>query len=303
MPLPERTRYLFEVFDLQDRLRILDVGANPLSPPPYQQLAEEDLCDVFGFEPQRDAYDKLMETRRPNEQYYPHAVGDGNAHDLHISPNSGFTSLLPFYERGFLEFSIFPGAVNGLSKVNVATVRLDSLADLPQIDMLKIDIQGGEKLVIENGRQKLANAVVVIPEIRFSQLYEGEPMFAGVDAELRSQGFILHRFLFAKKALIGRRFRSQIAVRDNASHLVDGDAVYIRDLMRHELMSDDQIKKLALLADTVFKSFDLVLHCIDHLIRRGLLSEEHGHEYIRRLPGRFRKGGELDDDQVVVGSI
>ena len=56
------------------------------------------------------------------------------------------------------------------------TVALDKIADLPAIDCVKIDIQGGEKIVFENARRVMANAVAVIVEVRWMQLYEGEPM-------------------------------------------------------------------------------------------------------------------------------
>ena len=303
MSIHERTSYLFESPKLSTPIVVVDVGANPLSPPPYQGLLDAGLCQVYGFEPQTEAYEELQRTKGPNEEYFPNAVADGKDHILYVSPNSGFTSILSFFKKGFLEFSIFPGAINNLTKVPVKTVSLDSLKELPKVDLLKIDIQGGEKLVIENGKKKLSQAIAIIPEVRFSQLYNKEPMFGGLDVALRKQGFILHKFLFAKKAIIGQKYRQYIAVKDNANHLVDGDAVYIRDLMRHEKMDDEQIKKLAILSDHIFKSFDLTLHCIDLLERRNVIDSDIGLNYISKLPGRFRKGDTLEAGDVAKSTI
>ena len=52
--------------------------------------------------------------------------------------------------------------------------------------------------MIDNGRRVLSEAVAVIIELRYLQLYEGEPMMGGVDEVLREQGFMLHKFLFNK---------------------------------------------------------------------------------------------------------
>ncbi|MBU2360872.1 MAG: FkbM family methyltransferase, partial [Alphaproteobacteria bacterium] len=263
MNLPDRTIYLHEALAPARLMRVLDVGANPLSDPPYKPLLDAGLCDVWGFEPQDEAFAELMKIKGPHETYFPHAVADGQRHTLHISKNSGFTSILPFHQKGFSTFGIFPGAARNLREIEVDTVRLDDLDDLPLVDVLKMDIQGGEKIVIDNGREKLSQAICVIPEVRFNQFYDGEPMFAGVDESLRDQGFMLHKFMFMKSAIVSSSMRSQIAVKDNSNHLVDGDAIYIRDLRDPDVVTDEQLKFLTLAADNIFKSFDLVFHCLD----------------------------------------
>ncbi|MDO6589602.1 MULTISPECIES: FkbM family methyltransferase [Rhodobacterales] len=264
-----RPAFLVEQLQPAQKLRVVDVGANPLSPPPYQKLLEDGLCHVWGFEPQQDAYEQLLKECGPNESYFPNAVGDGRGHTLYVSPHSGFTSIFPFHIKGFTTFGFWRPRVRRFTEHAIDTVRLDDLEALPQIDCLKIDVQGAEKMIIDNGAQKLSDAVVVIPEVRFNQLYEGEPMFAGLDITLRDQGFMLHKFQSLSTARIGSSVKQQIRQNTRRSHLIDGDAVYIRDMRDDDSISSEQLKKLAIFADAVFDSPDLTCHCLDRLVQRN----------------------------------
>ena len=60
--------------------------------------------------------------------------------------------------------------------------------------MLKIDIQGSELSVFQNGQEKLAEAVAIQTEVSFITWYLDQPSFGEVDLELRGQGFIPHCF-------------------------------------------------------------------------------------------------------------
>ena len=85
-----------------------------------------------------------------------------------------------------------------MGRTRIETQRLDDLAEVDDIDFLKIDIQGGELAVLVHGREKLKNAVVIQTELQFVNLYEGQPSFGEVDQELRAQGFIPHAFAALK---------------------------------------------------------------------------------------------------------
>ena len=232
------------------------------------------MCRIWGFEPQKEAFDELVATAGPHETYFPNAVGDGKDHTLYVSQVSGFTSIFPFLMKGFTTFRFWGPRARRVTEHAIDTVRLDDLDDLPQIDCLKIDVQGAEQMIIANGARKLSDAVVVIPEVRFNQLYEGEPMFAGLDITLRSQGFMMHKFMSLTTARIGSSVKGQIRGHVRRSHLIDGDAVYIRDLRDDATVSDMQLKKLAIFADAVFDSPDLTCHCLDRLVQRGAISAD-----------------------------
>src|SRR5262249_30842799 len=134
-----------------------------------------------------------------SETYFPYAVGDGEAHMLNLCAYSGWTSTFVPSAAALEVFAFFKDNARIVSQARVETRRLDDLAEVNDIDFLKIDIQGGELAVFMHGREKLKNAVVIQTELQFVNLYEGQPSFGEVDEELRAQGFIPHAFAALKK--------------------------------------------------------------------------------------------------------
>ena len=264
-------------------MRICDVGASPLSVPPYQGLLDDGVGHVYGFEPNEAQYAKLVAENRPNETFFCKAVGLPGERMLHVHPAAGFTSLFPM-DAAALRSIGKEGWINpNTQQVPPTTVTLDTLADLPNLDLLKMDLQGGELEVLRGGLSKLSEAVAVVAEVRFHRIYEGEPMFGDLDVELRAQGFKLHKFLFTKSVMMPHAHEDQVVRPKLTSQLLDGDAVYIRDADYAATFSDDQLMFLALAADTVFDSPDLALHCIDQLIARGAAPADLPAAYIARF--------------------
>ena len=56
----DRTEFLSKTLKFKRPPNILDVGANPLDKHLYKDLVESKLCNQFGFEPQKDAFDALV---------------------------------------------------------------------------------------------------------------------------------------------------------------------------------------------------------------------------------------------------
>lgn len=79
------------------RIRILDVGANPLieGEVSYQRLLDQGYAEVIGFEPQTDALSALNKRKSEAETYLPHALGDGTVQTLRLTKSPGFSSIFP----------------------------------------------------------------------------------------------------------------------------------------------------------------------------------------------------------------
>ena len=274
---------------------IVDVGANPINEAPYSDLLRRGGCTVVGFEPQQDAYDALMKSKTDAETYYPFAVGDGSPANLKMFRSSGMTSIFEPYVKG-LALLGRPSLVKVLRRIPFETVALDAVPDLPEFDLLKIDIQGGENLVFNGAERVLAACTVVIVELRYQRLYEEEPMMGGVDTELRRQGFGLHKFMFNKSLALPNSQSARLRSKLLADHLVDGDAVYIRNIAEPEKLSDQQLIHLALLAASVFFSHSLVLYCLDALVQRGIMDQDLPRAYADRLPEKLRSHRWSHDD-------
>lgn len=265
------------------RLRIADVGANPMGKPVYGALLKAGLAEVWGFEPNPDAFARLT-ADDPAVRFLPHAVGDGGRAAFHAYPSSDMSSLYPLSARAIGYLGHFRRHLGTETVTQVQTHRLDDMADLPPLDLLKVDAQGAEVAVLEGARDRLAGAVAVVAEMRFYRLYEGEPELWQLDRALREQGFVLHRFLHQKARMLHHSQRGKVDARAIGSQLIDGDAVYIRCLEDRAAIGDEQLAHLALLAAGVFGSDDLVLWCLDELAARGRVPKRLAPAYAAFLP-------------------
>ena len=262
---------------------IIDVGANPINEAPYSTLLRAGACHVTGFEPQPEAFAELQRIKGPLETYHPHAIGDGSTQTLHIYASGGLTSIFPPHLPGLAALGR-PRWARVLERIALQTLALDAIPDLAPCDLLKIDIQGGEKLVFDNATRTLSNAVAVIVELRYMQLYEGEPMAGGVDESLRQQGFMLHKLMFNKSQPMPHSQAARLNRRRTADQLIDGDAVYLRHPGRIADFTDAQVMHLALLAAGVFDSHSTALYAVDELVRRGLVPKDVPLHYANALP-------------------
>ncbi|WP_250149560.1 FkbM family methyltransferase [Mycolicibacter acidiphilus] len=242
---------------------VVDVGAKAgHGNPPYATLMAQGECHVTGFEPQPHALADLLAKCGPNENYLPYAVGDGGEHTLNLCRSDGMTSLLTPIPENLGLLGNLGLCAEVVQRVPVQTQRLDDIPEIEHLDFLKIDIQGGELAVFQNGRQKLAECVAIQTEVSFAPGYEGQPSMGDIDVELRSQGFIPHCFAEIHKQPI-------LPVRRPCNQIFDADLVYVRDFFRPDEMTDEQLKHLALVAHHCYKSFDLAIRCVQLLEERG----------------------------------
>ena len=285
----ERTEFLSKTLKFKLPPNVLDVGANPLDKPLYTDLVETKLCNLFGFEPQKDAFDALVASKADNETYFNVAVGQQKTQTLHICKRRGFTSL---YKPDLDAAEIFPGFLNQMAvqqTFELSPVELDRVDGLPSQDMLKIDVQGAEKQIIQTGPKTLLDCVAIVIECRFARLYQGDPMFGEVDAFLRDRGYVMHKFIAPKSACLTSSYLNKLRPRMVGSQLVDGDVVYIKDITALHSFSNDQLKHLALFADGAFNSIDLVIYLLDELVARDCITPDDVDAYFAKLPDQVKR--------------
>lgn len=271
---------LVEILRLQDPIRIVDIGANPIDgPAPYAPLLEAGLCRVIGFEPQAEALQRLLTTKSEHETYLPYAVGDGSTRPLHLCAYSGWTSTLRPDPRSLALFEMFQGNAAVIDETTIDTRRLDDIAEVGPIDYLKIDIQGGEAPVFLHGKAKLGQVLMVQTEISFFPLYENQPPFGQIDLILRDFGLLPHHFDNVKKCIIAPM---QIdGTYDRVlNQLLEADLVYARDLREPAAMTDDGLRKMAAIAHVCYGSYDLATNCVMSLRERGAAADSAVNDYI-----------------------
>jgi FkbM family methyltransferase len=262
------TRVLHDLVRCSRPSSIVDIGANPVDGgPPYKEMLDYGLCTVTGFEPQERPLAFLEQHKGPLERYLPHVVGDGREHRLKITQAEGMTSLLTPDPNQLRLFTPFLEWGSVVEEHDVQTHRLDDL-DIDDFDLLKIDVQGAELMVFQNGRERLRNAVAVQTEMSFVPLYLGQPTFGEVDGELRSQGFVPHSMPEVKQwAIAPTVFDDNLYQPGN--QLLEADIVYVRDLAHPEHMTSEQLSHLAMIAFHIYGSVDLAVFCIIELQQRG----------------------------------
>ncbi|WP_424077828.1 FkbM family methyltransferase [Mycobacterium sp.] len=257
---------------------VVDVGANPLDggKPPYLPMLKAGLCHVTGFEPQQQAFLALLLKRGPNELYLPCAVGDGRSHTLKVCRATGMTSLL---EPDPTTLGLFPSLQSHgevIERVPTETRRLDDISEIEHVDLLKIDVQGSELPVFQNGQQKLAEAVAIQTEVSFITLYLNQPSFGEVDSELRGQGFIPHCFAEVSRRPIGD---FEVDALPWVNQLTEADIVYVRDFSEPDVMTDEQLKQLGLIAHHCYRSVDLAFRCVALLEERRAVEAGSAQRY------------------------
>jgi len=243
-------------------LKIVDVGAMDIGAPPYARLLDLAGATVIGFEPNPEECDKLNAKGLASHRYVPHFVGDGRARTFHWCSWAATSSLYP-PNRPLLErFSDLPELVVVKETSEVATTRLDDIEACKGADYVKIDVQGATLDVLRGGPETIGNALVVQCEVEFVQLYEGEPLFAEIDQEMRKLGFLLHQF-----APMATRTFAPLKRKPGApSHgqVLWSDAIYARSFLELGKLSATELLKLAIILERQYQSRDFALLALQY---------------------------------------
>jgi FkbM family methyltransferase len=275
---------LADILKLSRLTEIVDIGTNPIDgDPPYKTMLNSKLCKITGFEPQESALAELQQRKSKLERYLPYAVGDGEAHTLKVCQAPGMTSLYEPDTTTLDLFGILKDCGTVTQRIDLQTKKLDDIVEIELLDFLKIDIQGGELSVFKYGANKLASAIGIQVEVSFVTLYENQPAMGEIDIELRKQGFIPHCFAAVKQWMISPYSIDGDPYRP-LNQLLEADIVYVKDFSKPELMSNDQLKHLAMIAHYCYNSFDLALRCIVNLEQRKVLPNGSQKRYLSSLP-------------------
>ncbi len=211
--------------EMQAPVVYVDVGAMGGVPGYWRRLGPH--CRMIAFEPDEREFEKLKNSE--SVTYLPYALGAKGSRELafYVAKDAGKSSV---YRPNMNVLSGFPDAGR---YATVQTVRfpgekvksLDEALALHQIkgvDFIKLDTQGSELGILKGAQSALPEVFGCEIEVEFCELYEGQPLFADVDAFMRGHGFELVdlRRAFWKRAAWGGYI--------GRGQLVFGDALYFR---------------------------------------------------------------------------
>ena len=250
------------ILDLSERIDVVDIGANPIDgDPPYKKLLEANLANIFGFEPSKDALQRLNTMKGSNEKYIGKAVYDGSQQELKICQAEGMTSLLEPNMNLLSYLHGFPNWGKVKERLQVQTVRLDDVEGIKNIDYLKIDIQGAELEVFKNATNLLSDCCVIHTEVEFLPMYENQPLFSEVEMFLREIGFIFHRFIDFNSRTI-QPILANNNIHGQLNQATWTDAVFVKDFTKFNELTTPKLKKTALILNDVYGSFDVAMRAL-----------------------------------------
>jgi FkbM family methyltransferase len=262
---------------------VLDIGAMPTGPTRYAPLVKQGCARVIKVEPSERSLARVPESDR--KDFIPHFLGDGTPSSFHETHYPGCSSFLEPDEALINMFETIAAArganFNVVAKREVETIRLDDLDDLPAIDFLKIDTQGSELTILENGTRALGSVLTLETEVEFVPLYKDQPLFGHLHVALSDQGFIMHKFV----DLVGRPFRPWGKIVDDKHHPISqmlwADAIFVRDFTKLARFSDEALLKAATILNDVYLSYDLAFVLLRELDRRT--GSTHARAYVEKF--------------------
>lgn len=169
---------------------ILDIGANN-GVFAHEMRSRFPEATIYSFEPLRDCFEELNLRMQGDTKFRAWNVALGAESGEATIQRSSFhpsSSLLPMLN---LHKELYPKSA-GSSEEKIIVARLDDIAadiEIEQPLFIKTDVQGFEAQVISGGQQTFSKAQAILIETSFVPLYEGQPLFSDIHAQLTQLGF------------------------------------------------------------------------------------------------------------------
>jgi FkbM family methyltransferase len=177
---------------------VFDVGAN-IGQTTARMLSIFPHATIYGFEPFPDSFEKYKEKFWQNQKVIPINQALSNKVGIEtffINKHHYTNSLLPALPRQDRLFHGNDDQLTNLNKIKIATISIDSFMKknkINHIDLLKMDVQGGESLVLEGASSTLKKHKIssIYLEVSFTPLYKNQVMFYSIYEFLHRNNFRL----------------------------------------------------------------------------------------------------------------
>lgn len=256
---------------------LVDVGAMGGLQAEWKDIGDE--IRTVGFEPDEREFSKLSSS--PNRLYLNVALSEKSEQlKFYVLYKPGTSSV---YRPNFKLLREFPKVERFeiISEVVIPASKVDSLDsalrkhEILDVDFLKLDTQGSELPILAGSQDYLRNSILGLKvEVEFLELYEGQPLFAELDAYLREQGFQLMdlRRMYWK--------RNDYTHFVGKGQLVFGDALYLKkhdyffELLKNSDMRYAQNKTVKFAAAClVYGMRDYAVFLLNQARRHGYITE------------------------------
>jgi FkbM family methyltransferase len=208
-------------FVSNNELVLVDVGARGGIDPRWRPF--HDRLSVIAFEPEAEECARLRQRQYPYKiEFLPVALGARNNESatLYITRQPGCSSTLRPHAELCQRYEYGP-QLEVVATQSITLQRMDSVLTT-QPHMIKVDTQGTELHILQGAGRLLEGCLAVEAEVEFDQQYVDQPVFADVDAFMRSQGFRLQALKRSYWRLKGQHGSAR------GGKLMHGDALYFR---------------------------------------------------------------------------
>jgi FkbM family methyltransferase len=169
---------------------MFDVGANTgqFSTTARRLFPE---AQIHAFEPLPDCLSQVRQLFRKDDRIHLYGCALGEQEGSITFHRSEFSPSSSVLEMDKAHRHLFPESVP-TNDVTVPMRRLDDMLTIGELErdlFLKLDVQGYEDRVLAGGEQILRQTRLVLTEVLFERLYQGQAHFAEVYARLRRAGF------------------------------------------------------------------------------------------------------------------
>ncbi len=168
---------------------IIDVGANEGQfALKMRKMFPE--ATIISFEPIPQVFEKLQDNFKHDKNFISFCLGLGESESttsFYLNKNSASSSVLPVKEH----ITHFESATEA-EKIIININKLDTVLNINELKkpiLIKLDVQGYEDKVIAGGTDVLKNASVLLTEVSFVQLYDGQMLFNEINHLLQNSGY------------------------------------------------------------------------------------------------------------------
>lgn len=229
---------------------IANIGCRPVGggPEPFETILEYfSGSQIIGFETDKELCEKLNKESSNSYKFFYQALGQKNEKRNFYNTMDPMCSSLYQPNDKLLEkyHNLEVAKLKNISEID--TVSLDNFClvnQIEKIDLIKIDIQGGELDVFKGGENTLKDTLFIVSEVEFFPLYINQPLFGDIHNFLIKKDFMFNKFLGVsgraiKPIIIGNNMNS-----GNTQYMWT-DALFVRDLESVKKLDDQKILKLA----------------------------------------------------------